>query len=128
MTEKASTTKYWVMGAIAALVLMGGIIAGIIHFATAMVKDSEAYRMGMARLDANTRAVEMLGPPITTGWVQGKFRTTGSEGEASIAIPVTGQKARGMVFVEATMSRGLWKPDLVELHVDGLAQPIDLLQ
>ena len=116
--------------AIAGVVVWAFFIAmGVaIYFAvTAMLKESDAYKLGLQQLQANAQAMAALGPPITTGFPSGSIQTSGPSGEAQLAIPVAGQKARGTLYVEATRSMGVWKANRMELEVEGRAERIDII-
>jgi hypothetical protein len=86
---------------------------------TGMLKQTDAYRMGVEALEANTQMMEQLGPPVSTGFPNGHVNTSGASGEAELAIPVFGEKAKGTLYVQASKSMGVWKLDHVELVVEG---------
>jgi len=107
---------------VAAFALFAAFVAAIFFMATGMLKQTDAYRMGVGALEANTQMMEQLGPPITAGLPSGHVNTSGAGGEAELAIPVEGQKAKGTLYVDATKSMGVWKLDRVELVVEGSAE------
>jgi len=106
------------------IVLFGGIIGGV-FFA---LKNSEAYQLGVSRLQANTEAVNALGAPITTGIPTGQVKINGSSGRAALDFSVTGSKAAGRMTVEAVRRDGIWTLTAARLKIDGRDDVIDLLR
>ena len=107
-----------------AIVLFGGIFGGVFM----LLKNSEAYQMAVAKLQANTVAVNALGAPISTGMPFGKISINGASGEAALDFSVTGTKATGRLFVEALKKNGAWSLRTLNLKIDGSDQVIDLLK
>ena len=111
---------------VAALALLTAFAFSMFFMVSGMLKDTDAYKTGAQTLQANAQAMQILGPPITTGFPSGSVQTSGPSGEAQLAIPVEGQKARGTLYIEATKSKGVWKPDRMELQIEG-GERIDLI-
>ena len=128
--ETGSTRRVWVIVGVVAVVcvaLVGGCVAAIFFTVTGLLKESDAYRAGVQQLEANVQVMEILGAPVTAGIPSGRVNTSGPSGEAQLAIPVTGTKARGVLYVEATRKMGIWKTDRLELEVEGRAERIVLI-
>ena len=87
------------------------LAVAIIFLVMSVLKGSEAYRLGVEALNANARAVELLGPPVTAGTPSGKIEVSGSEGEAGLSFGVSGSKAHGTIVLEATKHLGSWTLD-----------------
>jgi Cytochrome oxidase complex assembly protein 1 len=109
---------------IAGIVFFGGIFGSVFY----VLKTSEAYQLGVARLQANTEAVNALGAPISAGIPSGKISIKGSDGEAALSFSVTGSKATGQVQVEAVKKGGVWSLTILRLKIDGRDDVIDLLR
>jgi hypothetical protein len=125
--EKGSTKRTWlIVGAVAVVcvALVGGCVAAIFFTVTGILKESEAYRSAVQQLEANAQAMEILGPPIKPGFPSGSVHTSNASGDAQLAIPVEGTKARGVLYIEATRRMGIWKTDRLELEVAGRAERI----
>ena len=125
--EKGSAKRTWlIVGAVAVVcvALVGGCVAAIFFTVTGMLKESEAYRSAVRQLEANVQAMEILGPPIKPGFPSGSVHTSNASGDAQLAIPVEGTKARGVLYIEATRRMGIWKTDRLELEVAGRAERI----
>jgi len=109
----------WLGGA----VLFGGIFGGVF----ALLKNSEAYTMSVARLQASPIAANVLGAPISAGTPFGSIKVSGSTGTAELNFPVTGSKAKGTVYVDAFKRDGVWTIRHLTLKVDGRDEVIDLI-
>src|SRR3990170_1543286 len=77
-------------------------------------------------LGANPQAMAVLAPPIKTGMVQGSINSSGPSGKADISFSVEGQKAKGVVYLDATKDMGQWKANRIELEIEGRPDRIDL--
>jgi len=117
--------RHWAI-AVAVLAVLVALGAGVFYLVVNILKDSEAYRLGVERLQANHEAMAMLGPPLKTGFPSGSISTSGPAGQAQLAIPVEGSKASGVLYVEATKDMGQWKVDRIVLDIEGMTERIDL--
>ena len=107
-----------------AIVLFGGIFGTVFS----VLKSSDAYQLGVSRLQANAAAVSALGAPISAGIPSGKISVSGSSGQAGLNFSVTGTKAAGHVVLEAVKKEGVWSLTTLKLKVDGRDEEIDLLR
>jgi hypothetical protein len=107
-----------------AIALYGGIFGGVFY----SLKHSEAYELGVSRLQANTVAVNALGAPISTGFPFGKISINGASGRADLNFSVTGTRATGRVQLEALKTNGVWSLKTLILKMDGRDDEIDLLK
>lgn len=107
-----------------AIVLFGGIFGGAFY----LLKSSEAYQLGVSRLQANTEAVNALGAPISTGVPLGEISIKGTSGHAELNFSVTGTKTTGRLLLEALKKDGVWSLKTLKLKVDGRDDEIDLLK
>ena len=129
-TEPGSAKRTWIIVGLAALVclaLVGGCVAAIFFTVTGVLKETEAYKSSVQAMEANARVMEILGPPVKSGIPSGRVNTNGPSGEAQLAIPVAGQKASGVLYVEASRKMGVWKTDRLELEIEGRAERINLI-
>lgn len=117
-------TKWAVIIYLGAIVLFGAIFGGVFY----LLSHSEAYRLGVASLEASAEVANLLGKPITTGLPTGKISTSGSSGNAALSFSVSGPKGAGRVFLEATKKDGAWSLGSLKLKMDGQDSVIDLLR
>lgn len=122
---KAAQLK-WALWGVAVWVMMIVFAVGMFFFVASLLKNTDAYRLGLARLQASAAAVDALGPPISTGMVQGSIHTTGPSGNADISFSVKGRRAEGTVYLQAHKDMGRWQVERAELEIDGRAGRIDL--
>ncbi len=107
-----------------ALVLFGGIFGGVFS----ILKNSEAYQLGVSRLQASAAAASALGAPISAGIPNGKISFKGESGSAALEFSVTGSKASGQVTLEAVKENGVWSLTTLKLKIEGRDDEIDLLR
>jgi TPR repeat protein len=118
--------RRWAIAGVILFLLAIAMGVGMFFVASSMMKDSDAYKLGVAKLQANPEAMALLGPPLETGMPRGSFQTSGPTGEARLSIPVEGQKAKGVVYLDATKDMGQWKANRIALEIEGRAERIDL--
>ena len=114
-------------GCAAALTIMvvGAGSCGYLIFRS--VRMSEAYRMAVEELHRSPAAREALGEPIAEGLLTtGSVGVTNDDGEAKLAIPVSGPKGEGKLHVEAVKKGGPWTMTLLRLDPPS-GERIDLL-
>jgi hypothetical protein len=110
----------WVAG----IALFGGIFGTVFY----VLKSSDAYRLGVSRLQDSAAAVSALGAPISTGIPSGKISINGESGSAALEFSATGTKASGQVTLEAVKKNGVWSLTTLKLKIDGRDDEIDLLK
>jgi Cytochrome oxidase complex assembly protein 1 len=108
---------------IAAIVFFCGVFGGVFY----LLKNSEAYRLGVAKLEASPVATSLLGTPISTGYPFGSISINGASGKAALNFSASGPRATGVVFVEAIKKDGVWSITRLALKIDGRDDAIDLV-
>lgn len=118
--------KWAIWGAVvwvAAIVLVVSIFVGTF----ALLRHSEAYQLGAARLQDSPIATTLLGTPISTGTPTGSIRIQNSSGEARLSFSASGPRASGVVFLEAIKKNGVWSLTKLALKLNGSDNVNDLL-
>jgi Cytochrome oxidase complex assembly protein 1 len=107
-----------------AIVAFAALVAGgVFH----MLRSTDPYQLGMTQLRHHEQALDALGTPIEEGWIPGgSIRINGPFGEAHLSIPVSGPKAKGTLYVEATKRAGEWQFQTLQLKLAS-GRRIDLL-
>lgn len=108
-------TRWGVALWLASLVLGGAGFFGIVT----LMKDAEAYKLARARLEADSRVVEIVGKPMSTGFPMGQIWVSGPRGSASLSFSVEGPKGEGTAFVEASQDMGFWHIDRLVFQPEG---------
>lgn len=103
--------------------LFGGIFGGTFY----LLRHSEAYQLGVTRLQASPVATNVLGTPISTGSASGKIAFNGESGTAVLSFSASGPKASGVIFLEAVKKDGAWTITRLALKLDGRDGVIDLV-
>ena len=118
--------RKWAIWGVVVYVLLIAFFVALFFLIAAMLKNTEAYQLGLTKVQANSEAMTILGPPISTGMVQGSIETHGPSGKADISFSIKGQKAEGTVYVDAKKDLGRWIANRIELEIDGRKDRIDL--
>jgi len=107
------------------LVFAGSIV--VIVFSA--MKSTDVYKEALARAKADPAVIEALGSPIKDGFLlSGNTNVNGASGESNLAIPISGPKGKGTIYVSATKSLGRWIYSGLVVEVSGTHDRIDLLQ
>lgn len=92
-------------------------------------KSSGGYQEALALVRSDPAALRALGAPIDDGWFPtGHVESDGAGGTSDLAIPVSGPKGDGTLYVKATSDMGEWHFTRLLLRVKGTGEEIDLLQ
>ena len=100
-------------GCLTLLVLFAIAIAGLFSLVFGMLKSSGAYTQAIARAEQNPALIAALGEPIHEGrFFSGNIHTQdmsgNASGNASLAIPLSGPKGSGTLYVEASKKGDAW--------------------
>src|SRR5947207_844100 len=93
------------------------------------MKSTDVYREALARAKADPAVIEALGSPIKDGFiVSGNTNVNGASGESNLAIPISGPKGKGTIYVSANKSLGHWNYSGLVVEIGQTHERIDLLQ
>lgn len=91
------------------------------------LKQTDVYKMAVARTKSDSRVIAALGSPIEEGWyLSGHTNVNGGSGDADISIPISGPKGKGTIYAVATKSGGEWTYSKLTVKIDGTGETIDL--
>jgi hypothetical protein len=122
--------KRWAVpvGCLVAIIAIVGFFGGIFLFVFSVLKYSDVYVESLAQAQGSPAVVQSLGQPIKEGFlVFGSIHVNGPSGEADLAIPISGPKSSGTIYVVATKSAGRWHFQVLEVGIKGSEGRIDLL-
>ena len=115
-------------GCLLVVLLVALFVGSIFFFVFSMMKSNDAYQHALATARKDPEVVMALGQPIEEGWfTSGNFEENGASGQVNFAIPVSGPKGSGTVYVEARKAAGQWNYSTMVLEVEASKQRIDLL-
>lgn len=125
-------TRNWKWFVPAGCITMAALVAAFVGLIVVIVfsamKSSDVYRESLVRAKASPAVVEALGSPIKDGmFMSGSTNVNGASGEANLAIPISGPKGEGTLYVAATKSVGVWNYSNLVLEVKQTKRRIDLL-
>jgi hypothetical protein len=117
------------VGCLSVLVLLAGFVAIVGSIVIGAMRSSDAYKHAVAEARKSPEVVEALGTPLREGlFASGSIDVKGPYGTASLAIPLSGPKGEGTVYVEAAKSAGEWKYSTLLVEVKENGRRIDLLK
>lgn len=115
-------------GCVSILLIFVLFIAGIFFGVTSMMKDSDAYKETITKVQHNKLVIEKLGSPIEDdGMTSGSINFINDIGNCDLQIPIKGPKGKGTVFVVAE-KRGIWKYSEMTVLINATKEEIDLLK
>jgi Cytochrome oxidase complex assembly protein 1 len=107
------------------LVFIGSIL--VVVFSA--MKSTDVYKEALARAKADPAVIEALGSPIREGFLlSGNTNVNGASGESNLAIPISGPKGKGTIYVSANKALGQWNYSGLVVEVGQTHERIDLLQ
>jgi hypothetical protein len=115
---------------VALVVLLALAFASAIFFGVmSLMKSSGAYAEAVAAARQDPDVRQAIGEPIEEGWyVTGNVQTSGPSGAASLAIPLSGPKGSGTLYVEGRKRADRWRYTVMEFQVKGNSRRIVLLR
>jgi Cytochrome oxidase complex assembly protein 1 len=110
------------------LIALFGLPVALIGTVFAAMKNSDVAKEALLRAQANPLLVQKLGKPIEAGWlVSGSINVSGASGDADLAVPISGPKGQGKIYVTARKGAGAWEYRVMLATVEGSDQRINLL-
>ena len=115
-------------GCLTILCVFALFIFAMISFAFGIMKSTDVYKDTLAKVQADPAVIEALGSPIKDGmFFSGSTNVNGASGEANLAIPISGPKGKGTIYVVAEKSAGLWNYSILAVELSDTKKRIDLL-
>jgi hypothetical protein len=117
------------LGCLSVAFLFLAFVGSILVIVFGAMKSSDVYREALARAKADPAVIEALGSPIKDGFlISGNTNVNGASGESNLAIPISGPKGKGTIYVSANKSLGQWNYSGLVVEVGQTHERIDLLQ
>ena len=114
-------------GCLTVFLLFVAFIALIVLVVFGALKSTDVYKTALARAQADPAVIKALGTPIDDGlFLSGSTKVEGGSGTADLAIPISGPKGKGKIFVVATKSAGRWTYKTLAVEIAQTGQRIDL--
>lgn len=109
------------------MLFLAGCALAIFFFAMGAMKQSDAYKIALARAQTNPSLIDAIGSPITQrGIISGNSNVNGAVGEANLSIPLSGPKGKATLYVEARKSADVWSFQILVAKVEKTEQRVDL--
>jgi Cytochrome oxidase complex assembly protein 1 len=138
LTQPATPTPNWwkrnwkwfvPLGCFTVMLLFVIFVGSILVIVFGAMKSTDVYKDALSQARGNSAVIEALGTPIKDGFlVSGNTNVNGASGEANLAIPISGPKGKGTIYVSAKKSLGQWRYSGLVVEVGQTHERIDLLQ
>jgi hypothetical protein len=117
------------LGCFTVVLLFLAFVGSILVIVFSAMKSTDVYKEALNRAKADPAVIEALGSPIKDGFlISGNTNVNGASGESNLAIPISGPKGKGTIYVSANKSLGQWNYSGLVVEVGQTHQRIDLLQ
>jgi hypothetical protein len=84
------------------LIAFFGLPLALIGTVFAAMKNSDVAKESLLRAQKNVALVQKVGTPIQAGWlVSGSINVSTTSGDADLAVPISGPKGQGKIYVTA---------------------------
>ena len=102
-------------------------VGSILVIVFSAMRSTAVYKEALARANADPAVIEALGSPIKEGFLMsGNTNVNGASGESNLAIPISGPKAKGAIYVSANKLLAQWNYSGLVVEVRQTHQRIDL--
>jgi len=110
------------------VLLFLAFIGSILVIVFSAMKSTDVYKEALARAKADPAVTEALGSPIKEGFLlSGNTNVNGAAGESNLAIPISGPKGKGTIYVSANKALGQWNYSGLVVEIGETHERIDLL-
>jgi len=109
--------RKWTIAALIFLAVIAIAFIATFYFISSSMKSSAAYESSVSLASSDPKTIETIGVPFKTGIVMGSLNRSSTDGQASINYKITGPIGTGRVYTDATMKRGIWKTDCLEIQL-----------
>ena len=117
------------VGCVSIAALFTVFVGSIVLIVFTAMKSTDVYREALDRARQDPAVIEALGSPVKDGLlVSGNTNVNGASGESNLAIPISGPKGKGTIYVSATKSLGRWNYSGLVVEVRQTHERINLLQ
>ena len=120
----------WLLPAaiLGSVMLVAASVVGLAHIILSAFRASDPYIHALALAKQSDSVVAALGGPVQDGWLTtGSISSSGSSGQASLAIPISGPSGSATIYVEARKSTGAWRYRDIVVELKETRERIDLL-
>jgi len=109
------------------IILFAAFVAFIMLIVFGAMRSTDVFQTAIARAKADPAVIEALGSPIKDGlFLSGSTNVNGASGEADLAIPISGPKGKGTLYVVAVKAAGEWSYSKMVVEIAGTRERINL--
>jgi hypothetical protein len=115
-------------GCLTLIVVFALFIGGVFFAFSKIMKRSDVYVQAIELVSQNEECIQAMGEPIEDGWFfSGSIHVSGPSGRAELAIPVSGPKGEGTIYVKAFKEAGKWHFKILEVQIKGQEHRIKII-
>ncbi|MDB6067142.1 MAG: Fungal protein of unknown function [Pedosphaera sp.] len=110
------------------IALLVGFVILIVVGLMGAIKSSDSYKIPVATATVDSRVISAIGTPIKVGFLvtgninvqnTANMSSSTSSGRADLAIPISGPKGQGTIYVNAVKAGGTWTFSNMLFKMDG---------
>lgn len=114
-------------GCLAIVILTVAFIGSIVLVVFGAMKSTDVYKTAVSVAQRDPLVIDALGSPIKPGmFLSGNTHMDGASGQADLAIPISGPKGKGTLYLVATKSTGRWTFSKLVVEVQKTKKRINL--
>ncbi|MEP6956084.1 MAG: cytochrome c oxidase assembly factor Coa1 family protein [Chthoniobacterales bacterium] len=115
-------------GCLTLLALIVVFVAAIVLIVFGALKSTDVYKHALRTAQSNPAVIAALGTPLQEGmFLSGSTHTNAATGDADLAIPISGPKGKGTIYVTAAKSAGEWTYLTLVVKISDNGERINLL-
>ena len=111
----------WVLpvGGCLSIIVIGIIVMGTIFYSvSSAIEDSQPYEYALEKINTDQDLINALGSPIVKdGFISSSWSYDNGEKSANMAIPISGPKGEGTLYVEATGEGDEWVYNVIRVEI-----------
>ena len=109
---------------ITVVLAIGAIFFGVSN----AIEDSQPYEYALEKINTDEDLINALGSPIEKdGMVSGDWKYSNGKKSAHMAIPISGPKGKGTLFVEATGEGDDWIYHVIRVEIED-SETFDIME
>jgi len=126
---RPSTRKGWLALTTGSLLFAGILVAAILTVIQTSFRNSEPYKVAVARAEHHPLVTGKLGTPVVAGrFTGGSLNTNNNTADCDLLVPVRGPSGAGKVHVVARKYDGIWHYSEMQFLADQNGETVDLIE
>lgn len=119
--------RRWAQWGVATCAFFAAACVGLFFAITAFFKNTEPYKLALAKLESHALVQQALGQPLSTGLPMGDIHDGGARGSANLSFSVEGPNGSATAYVLARKEFGQWTIERMVLEDEATGRRADLV-